>query len=291
LRSRSAAQDVTDRVRLSNALKAQAEELQGANDQLRRINRELDDFTYVVSHDLKEPLRTVQVFGNFLALDCAAQLGAEGQEYIAHMVTASKRLGHLIDDLLTLSRAGRVLNTVQVFDLGQTVSTVRSDLASLIQRKGASVQADEKLPLVLGDPQRITQLLSNLVSNGLKYNTNPSPTVAIGVGKAAIDGQRHVVISVRDNGIGIDPQYHEQIFGIFRRLHLPEEYEGTGAGLAICKKIVEAHGGRIWVESEPGQGATFYFTLARPGPTGNGLAGTGKDTMVLRGKRGTGAPA
>jgi PAS domain S-box-containing protein len=293
LRSRSAAQDVTERNRLANALRHQADELQRANEQLRRTNRELDDFTYVVSHDLKEPLRTLQAFSNFLAEDYTDKLGTEGKEYIGHLILASKRLGLLIDDLLTLSRAGRVINTPQVFDLSATLQTVTSDLASLIQRKAGAVRTEGPLPSVSGDPQRIAQLLTNLVSNGLKYNNNPKPEIVIGVRPAAVPpptaprtdtgatkGQNgesaktaadpdagRVVLFVRDNGIGIDARYHEQIFGIFRRLHLPEEYEGTGAGLAIAKKIVEAHGGRIWVESQLGHGSTFYFTLPKPAAT------------------------
>jgi PAS domain S-box-containing protein len=272
LRSRSVAQDVSERNRLAGALRAKAEELERANEELRRTNRELDDFTYVVSHDLKEPLRTLQAFSNFLRQDYGSQLGTEGQEYINHLITASKRLGTLIDDLLNLSRAGRVIQTMQTFNLNETVATVTHDLTGLIQRKGAEVRAEGTLPPVVGDPLRIAQLLSNLVGNGLKYNQSEQPEVVISAdgshngappGRPPIPGV--ITIAVRDNGIGIEPRYHEQIFGIFRRLHLPEEYEGTGAGLAICKKIVEAHGGRIWVESEPGKGSTFYFTLPRPG--------------------------
>ncbi len=270
LRSRSVAQDVTERNRLALALLTKAEELERANEELRRTNRELDDFTYVVSHDLKEPLRTLQAFSNFLAQDYGSQLGAEGQEYITHLIQASKRLGHLIDDLLSLSRAGKVIQTMQTFDLSDTLQTVTRDLANLIQRRNAVVRTEGPLPRVVGDALRVAQLLTNLIGNGLKYNKHARPEVIISAAADRHNGEPRpgdagtVAIAVRDNGIGIDPRYHQQIFGIFRRLHLPEEYEGTGAGLAICKKIVEAHGGRIWVESQPGQGATFYFTLPRP---------------------------
>jgi PAS domain S-box-containing protein len=287
VRSRSAAQDVTERNRLANDLRAKAEELEKANAQLRRKNRELDEFTYVVSHDLKEPLRTMETFSNFLAQDCGPQLGADGQESISYLIQACRRLKALIDDLLTLSRAGRSTHAPHLFDLIDVVETVRGDLAHLIQRKGATVRVQGLLPAVAGDPQRIAQLLANLVGNGLKYNTAPRPEVVIG---SAADVQapdsesemrldadvaarpaqpEFVTVFVRDNGIGIEPKYHQQIFRIFKRLHRQDEYEGTGAGLAICKKIIEAHGGRIWVDSQLGQGATFYFTLPRPQQTGD----------------------
>ncbi len=273
--------DITHRVRtdeqlrnLAAALRVKADELQQVNTQLLRINRELDDFSYVVSHDLKEPLRTLQAFSTFLEQDYGDQLGQEGQEFIAHLIQASRRLGELIDDLLTLSRAGRVINSPQAFRLEEIVDTIRGDLADLIQRSKAVVRVEGPLPAVAGDPVRITQLLINLVSNGLKYNASSVPEVVIGYAppdtisspqdSSAPDGAQHpeyVTLYVRDNGIGIAAQYHEQIFRIFRRLHRREDYEGTGAGLAICKKIIEAHGGRIWVDSQPGAGATFYFTL------------------------------
>jgi light-regulated signal transduction histidine kinase (bacteriophytochrome) len=218
---------------------------------------------------LKEPLRTLEAFSNFLSQDYGDQLGGEGKEFIGHLIGASRRLGQLIDDLLDLSRAGRILNTLQTFDLNETLDMVRGDLANLIQRKNAQVRVAAPLPRVVGDPQRVAQLLNNLVGNGLKYNQAAVPEVLLGASPATTgngDAGSQVVVFVRDNGIGIDPKYHEQIFGIFRRLHLPEEYEGTGAGLAICKKIVEAHGGRIWVESQPGQGSTFFFTMRNAAP-------------------------
>jgi PAS domain S-box-containing protein len=266
IRSRSAAQDVTERIRLTHAVHAKAEELEQANAQLRRTNQELEEFTYVVSHDLKEPLRTLQAFSNFLAEDYGDRLGPEGTEQINYLIEASRRLGVLIDDLLILSRAGRVIHAPRAFDITATLRTVQGDLADLIQRKEAVVRVEGALPAVAGDPERVMQLLANLIGNGMKYNQSPHPEVVIGQSMGLSDLPGQVTLYVRDNGIGIEPRYHDQIFRIFRRLHHREAYDGTGAGLAICKKIVEAHGGRIWVESEPGCGSTFYFTLPAQTP-------------------------
>lgn len=260
-RSRSVARDVSERNELANALRATADVVGRANDRLRRINQELEDFTYVVSHDLKEPLRTLEAFSTFLARDYAGVLTGEGQEYLTHLIEASRRLRDLIDGLLALSRAGRVIGTPRAFSWDEAVRTVLGDLSGLIQGRQASVRVDGPLPAAAGDAERIVQLLTNLVSNGLKYNTNELPEVVIGSAGGRDDG--FLTFFVRDNGMGIAPQYHAQVFRIFRRLHRREEIDGTGAGLAICKKIVEAHGGRIWVESESGRGATFYFTLPK----------------------------
>jgi PAS domain S-box-containing protein len=275
IRSRSAARDITEQKRLANALKAKAAEVAQANAHLRRVNQELEDFTYVVSHDLKEPLRTLEAFSNFLAHDYAGMLGEEGNEYLRHLIQASHRLGALIDDLLTLSRSGRVIHTPRPFAWDDLLQTVLADLRDLIDRQHATVRVEAPLPSAVGDPERVIQLLSNLIANGLKYNKNPHPEIVVGsVARPATSptGERpsgtvptvaFVTLFVRDNGIGIDPMYHEQIFRMFRRLHRRDEVEGTGAGLAICKRIVEAHGGRIWVESQAGQGSTFFFTLPR----------------------------
>lgn len=273
IRSRSAARDVTERNRLANALHGKAEELERVNAQLRKINQELEDFTYVVSHDLKEPLRTLESYSNLLAQDYGPLLSGEGMDFINMLIQACRRQGRLIDDLLTLSRAGRVIKTPQAFSWSEVVDTVRHDLHDLIQRKQATFRIEEPLPAAEGDPDRIVQLLSNLVSNGLKYNQGPLPEVVLGSRpgtgtELATDGTGEMVtFFVRDNGIGIEPQYHEQIFRVFRRLHRRDEVDGTGAGLAICKKIVEAHGGRIWVLSEAGKGAAFCFTLPRCKPS------------------------
>ncbi len=284
VRSRSAALDVTLRNRLSQELRQRGDELERANLQLRQSNRELEEFTSVVSHDLKEPLRTIEAYSNSLAQDFGAQLGPDGFQSINHLVQASRRLGHLINDLLSLSGAGHIKRAAEPFAFVEIVATVRRDLADLIQRKNAEVLTEVPLPTVLGDAQRFTQLLANLVANGLKYNHSLVPRVIIGAATPChlARGQRGegplareggmipglVTLFVRDNGIGIDPRFHEQIFGIFRRLHSADEYEGTGAGLAICQKIVEAHGGRLWVQSALGQGATFFFTLPGIVPAG-----------------------
>jgi PAS domain S-box-containing protein len=265
IRSRSVARDVSETRRLANALRHKADELARSNKRLLGVNLELEEFTYVVSHDLKEPLRTLESFSNFLAQDYGDQLEGDGKEFIGHLVQASRRLGRLIDDLLTLSRTGRVINTPRAFAWRPVIDTLMSDLRELVGRKQAVVRVEEPLPGVVGDPERVLQLLTNLVSNGLKYNQNARPEVVIGALAAPADRRddRFVTLYVRDNGIGIDPGYHEQVFRIFRRLHHRDDVEGTGAGLAICKRIVEAHGGRIWIESQVGRGATFLFTLPR----------------------------
>jgi PAS domain S-box-containing protein len=288
VRSRSVARDVSERKRLERALNERAVALARTITHVKRVNQELEEFTYVVSHDLKEPLRTLQAFSNFLAADYGPQLGADGMEHINHLVQASKRLKTLIDDLLILSRTGRVINTPRAFDWQPVLDVVLGDLRELVATKNAQVRVEGPLPRVVGDPERVMQLLSNLVGNGLKYaRKDVRPEVVIGYRGEAANGFGEFY--VRDNGIGIDPSYHDQIFRIFRRLHHNDEVEGTGAGLAICKRIVEAHGGQLRVESEPGKGSTFLFSLprhrvvAKPGSAN----GTANRSEVIRAPAGS----
>jgi PAS domain S-box-containing protein len=293
VRYRSAALDLSEKNRLANELRSRGDELEHTNQQLRTINSELEAFTHVVSHDLKEPLRTLQAYSHMLAEEHASAIGPDGFQYINHLVRASRRLGSLIDELLNLSQAGRITHSPKIFNINEIVATVRQDLVDLIQRKQAIILTEGSLPNVIGDTMRVTQLLTNLVANGLKYNQNPKPKVYVGA--LAADDSGRVTIFVRDNGIGIDPAFHTQIFGIFRRLHQEGEFEGTGAGLAICKKIVEGHGGTIWVESKLGAGATFFFTLPRPpkarASTDNGAAGKPGDSQPPSKPRKTAFPA
>lgn len=275
--SRSVAQDVTARHRLEAELRETNADLARINEELSRKNKEMDEFTYVVSHDLQEPLRTLISFSDFLSRDFGDRLDANGLEYVHYIVDASRRMRALIQDLLSLSRAGKVTADFQSVNLEEQVGIIRADLAELLRSRNGQIRWSAPLPRIWGDRSRISQLLANLISNGLKYNNRSEPVVEIGalpeaVHPATCEPQEPstdqpqpewVTLFVRDNGIGIEPQFHQKIFKLFRRLHTREEYEGTGAGLAICKKIVEAHGGRIWLESEPGNGTTFFVNLER----------------------------
>jgi len=224
-------------------------------EELERSNRELDDYTYAVSHDLKAPLRTIEAFSGFLLEDYAEKLDEEGKDYLKRIADASMRMKELIDDLLLISRVGRKYTEIELVDLNKIIEEIRLDFESQLEERGANILS-VKLPIVKTQISWIRQLFANLIGNGLKFNKSTDPKVWVNYEEKL----NEYVFSVKDNGIGIDKKYHEKIFNIFQRLHSQDEYPGTGAGLTICKKIVESFGGKIWVESKPGKGSTFYFT-------------------------------
>lgn len=225
---------------------------------LERSNQELEQFAYVASHDLQEPLRAITGFVQLLEQHCASVLDQDGREYMAFIVDAAARMKDLIQDLLTYSRLTTTSKLPETVDLNDILAMVQENLKQLIEEHKAEIICDQPLPMILADRLQIGQLLQNLITNAIRYH-RPGVVPQISL-SASLQGKEWL-ISVKDNGMGIDPRYFSRIFKIFQRLHTREEYPGTGIGLAICKKIMERHQGRLWVESEPGQGAIFLFTL------------------------------
>jgi signal transduction histidine kinase len=242
--------EVTERKRAEEALARQAQEL-------ARSNAELEQFAYVASHDLQEPLRMVKSYLQLIERRYEGQLDEDADDFIAFAVDGAERMQALINDLLQYSRVTTHGKPFAPTDCSAVLDHALANLKVAIEESGALVTHDE-LPTVLADDMQLTQLLQNLIGNAIKFHKPDTPP-QVHVGVARKDGEW--LFSVQDNGIGIGPHHLECIFLIFQRLHSQEEYEGTGIGLAVCKKIVERHGGRIWVESEPGQGSTFRFTL------------------------------
>lgn len=226
------------------------------NQELTRSNQELEQFGYIVSHDLREPLRMVTSFTQLLSKRYADRLDREADKIIGFAVDGATRMEELINDVLVYSRVGSQGKKFESLNSEELLDRALSNLQLAIQEVNAQITR-EPLPNVMGDKTQLVQVWQNLVANALKYHGEESPIVHIGA--TAELGQW--LFWVKDNGIGIDPKYGDRIFQIFQRLHIRQEYPGTGTGLAICHKIIERHGGKIWVESELGQGATFYFTL------------------------------
>ena len=231
-------------------------ERQQAEADLARSNAELEQLAYVASHDLQEPLRMVASYLQLLEQRYQASLDADAHEFIGFAVNGAKRMQSLIDDLLTYSRIGIRGAPLQPVDCAAVTTTVLHSLHMAIAEGDAQITCDS-LPVVMGDATQLTQLFQNLLANAIKFRREKPVRIHIA---AEPDGD-FWRFSVQDNGIGIAPEYFERIFVMFQRLHSRSLYAGTGIGLAICKKIVERHGGHIWVESVPGQGSTFYFTL------------------------------
>jgi signal transduction histidine kinase len=276
----------------AEALEARALVEEQAED-LRRSNAELEQFAYVASHDLQEPLRKVASFCQLIERRYKGQLDERGEQYIEFAVDGAKRMQQLINDLLAFSRVGRVTNDFTTVDLEHVLAQALRQLDATLEEAGAVVTHDP-LPTLRGDASLLVQLLQNLIGNGVKFRSDQPPRVHIGVRRAPGDDGLWE-FSCSDNGIGIDAQYQDKIFVIFQRLHGRDTYGGTGIGLAMCKKIVEHHGGRLWLDSEAGGGstggATFRWTLpvdnavdreapgaqraVTPGPAG--LTGTDTD--------------
>lgn len=247
---------------------------------LTRSNQELEQFAYVASHDLQQPLRMVTSYVQLLEKHYKDKLDPEALEYIAFAVDGTLRMKRLINDLLAYSRVGRVNERRTKVNLAEVVSNARKNLeVNIRDRQTLIIQGD--LPVVWGDEGELTQLFQNILDNAVKYHADRTPEIRIQAERREADW----LFSIRDNGIGIDPQYADRILLIFQRLHGKERFPGTGIGLAICKKVVEHHGGRIWFESKIGEGTTFYFTIPdaetsddvhNPGQADRNLVGGGR---------------
>jgi PAS domain S-box-containing protein len=233
-----------------------AKQLAISNQALEQSNLELKQFAYVASHDLQSPLRSISGFVQLLKLEYEGKFDEQAQDWIRRTVEAVAQMQTLIRDLLSYSRVEAHSGNLTRIAFLDIVNDARSLLESSIRDSGAQVTCGP-LPEIMGNRSQLVQLVLNLIANGLTYRSDQLPQVHV----SAERGEGEWAFSVRDNGIGIDPKYHEQIFEIFKRLHHQKDYPGTGIGLAICRRTVNRHGGRIWVESEPGHGSTFYFTI------------------------------
>ncbi|NLO81006.1 MAG: histidine kinase [Xanthomonadaceae bacterium] len=236
--------------------------------ELARLRAEYDRFAYIVSHDLKAPLRSITGFSELLRRRLGQELPDEAQGYLEFIVDGSRQLQAMIDGLLEYSRAGAPLERPQPVALQPLLARVRMQYAAVLEETGGTLECGS-LPEVAGDSQRLLLLFQHLVGNALKFRGTAPPQVRIGAERS---GQEWL-ISVADNGSGIAPEQQQRVFEVFQRLHAREAYPGIGIGLPVCKRIVEAHGGRIWLESTPAQGTTVLFTLPRPS-AGSAAGGT-----------------
>ena len=228
-------------------------------DELARSNEELERFAYVASHDLQEPLRMVASYLQLLERRYDDKLDQDAKDFIGFAVDGATRMKRLINDLLAYSRVGTRGKPFEATDLNNVLGQVHVNLQKIIEENGALISQTE-MPTVLADQTQMVQLFQNLISNGIKFRKEEcAPQINVSVCDAGHEWQ----FSVKDNGIGFEQQYEDRIFVIFQRLHTKDKYTGTGIGLAVSKRIIERHGGRIWVESVPGEGATFYFTIPK----------------------------
>jgi light-regulated signal transduction histidine kinase (bacteriophytochrome) len=239
-----------------SALRAAHVTLEARTEDLQRSNSELEQFAYVASHDLQEPLRKVASFCQLLQRRYAGQLDAKADEYIEHAVDGAKRMQALINDLLAFSRVGRTAQSREPVSCAVLLAQAWANLAPEVRRTQATIEVGE-LPVVLGEATLLTAVFQNLINNALKFRADEPPRVSVTVRRDRDDW----LFSFSDNGIGIEPEYADRIFVIFQRLHDKATYPGTGIGLAVVRKIIEYHGGRIWLDTTVTTGARFWFTL------------------------------
>ena len=254
-----AIEDISQRKLVQELLQASLDTQTRYAQELTRSNAELEQFSYVASHDLQAPLSTIAGYAQLLEKRCHNQLDGQGNKFIRNIVNSCGRMQALIDDLLEYSRVGRSEKPFDVIDCNLVFEDACANLQLAIRQDRASVTRGD-LPRVRGDSFQLLQLFQNLIGNAIKYRSSEAPMVHVGASRQGDSW----VFSVQDNGIGIAEQYHPRIFQLFQRLHSEKQYSGTGIGLAICQRIVERHGGRLWVESEPNRGSTFYFSIPIP---------------------------
>jgi PAS domain S-box-containing protein len=248
-----------------SARRGAQEALRAAHEELTRSNSELEQFAYVASHDLQEPLRMVSSYTQLLGKRYADRLEGDAKEFMAYIVDGAARMKQLIEDLLAYSRVGTRGKEFKPVSLEKALERARTNLRAALEESGGEL-TQGPLPEVQGDEMQLAQLLQNLIGNALKFRGEAKPRVHV----SYVEKDQEYAIAVQDNGIGIDAQYFERIFMVFQRLHDKGQYPGTGIGLAICKKVVDRHHGRIWVESAPGKGSRFVFTLPSKGDASHG---------------------
>ncbi|MBE9184080.1 PAS domain S-box protein [Microcoleus sp. LEGE 07076] len=251
-----AIEDISERKLVQELLQASLETQTRYAEELIRSNAELEQFAYVASHDLQAPLNTIAGYAKLLEKRCNNQLDTQANKFIGNIVNSCVRMQALIDDLLEYSRVGRSPKCFDLIDCNLVFEDACANLQLALRQNQATVTRGD-LPTIAGDNFQLLQLFQNLIGNAIKYRSSSAPIVQVGAGR---EGDNWV-FSVQDNGIGIAEQHHPRIFQIFQRLHTQKEYSGTGIGLAICQRIVDRHGGRLWVESAPGRGSTFYFCI------------------------------
>jgi len=253
-------EDITERKKAEEERERLNKELESAVDKLEEANTELKNFVYIASHDLREPLRKITAFGSMLENSLRGKITDDDAENLRFMIEGAARMTSMIEGLLAYSRVSTKGRQSENVDLNEIVEQLRHlELSVLLEEKDVTVEIPQPLPVVKVDSSQIRQLMQNFIANGIKYQpAGNKPKITITSKPADNDMVR---VEVTDNGIGIAPEYQDSVFAMFKRLHTRDEYEGTGIGLAVCRKIVERHGGQIGIDSEKGQGSTFWFTV------------------------------